>query len=120
MFRSLDVVTILVAPALPAALTVGTVYAIARLKKKKIHCISPQRLVGKGQSHDGRSHDCHMTSLVYRVSLSGQVDVACFDKTGTLTEDSLDLLGVKPCGTIGSHPFTIGGSIQDSSAVYVP
>lgn len=56
MFRSLDVVTILVAPALPAALTVGTVYAIARLKKKKIHCISPQRLVGIGQSHDG-----HMT-----------------------------------------------------------
>ena len=64
MFRSLDVVTILVAPALPAALTVGTIYAIARLKKKKIHCTSPQRLVGIGQSHDGRSHDCHMTSLV--------------------------------------------------------
>lgn len=64
MFRSLDVVTILVAPALPASLTVGTIYAIARLKKKKIYCTSPQRLVGIGQSHDGWSHDCHMTSLV--------------------------------------------------------
>ena len=43
IFRSLDVITILVPPALPAALTVGTVYAIARLKKQKISCISPQR-----------------------------------------------------------------------------
>jgi predicted P-type ATPase len=74
IFRSLDVVTILVPPALPAALTVSTVYAIARLKKQKISCISPQR-----------------------INLSGKVKLACFDKTGTLTEDSLDLLGVKSC-----------------------
>ena len=41
--RSLDIVTTVVPPALPAALTVGTVYALQRLKKQQIYCISPQR-----------------------------------------------------------------------------
>ena len=41
--RGLDIVTTVVPPALPAALTVGTVYALQRLKKHKIYCISPQR-----------------------------------------------------------------------------
>ena len=43
ILRALDVITIVVPPALPAALTVGTVYALNRLRKQKIYCISPQR-----------------------------------------------------------------------------
>lgn len=64
--RSLDLITITVPPALPAAMTVGTVFAINRLKKQRIFCISPPR-----------------------VNVSGRVQLMVFDKTGTLTEDGL-------------------------------
>ncbi|KAF2755870.1 hypothetical protein EJ05DRAFT_467292 [Pseudovirgaria hyperparasitica] len=70
--RALDLITIVVPPALPATLTIGTNFALSRLKQKKIFCISPQR-----------------------VNVGGKVDVVCFDKTGTLTEDGLDVLGVR-------------------------
>lgn len=43
ILRAFDVITIIVPPTLPAALTVGTIYALARLRKNKIYCISPQR-----------------------------------------------------------------------------
>ncbi|XP_075427186.1 putative cation-transporting ATPase 13A4 isoform X2 [Ascaphus truei] len=61
--------------ALPAALTVGVLYAQIRLKKQGIFCISPQR-----------------------ISVCGQLNLICFDKTGTLTEDGLDLWGIVPSG----------------------
>jgi cation-transporting P-type ATPase 13A2 len=64
--RSLDLITITVPPALPAAMTCGTVFAITRLKRSKIFCISPPR-----------------------VNLAGRVTTFAFDKTGTLTEDGL-------------------------------
>ncbi|KAF2095169.1 hypothetical protein NA57DRAFT_68149 [Rhizodiscina lignyota] len=70
--RALDLITIVVPPALPATLTIGTNFALSRLKQKKIFCISPQR-----------------------VNVGGKLDVICFDKTGTLTEDGLDVLGVR-------------------------
>ncbi|KAK9242935.1 hypothetical protein V1506DRAFT_516715 [Lipomyces tetrasporus] len=70
-FRSLDLITIVVPPALPATLTIGTNIALSRLKKRDIFCISPNR-----------------------VNVGGKLDVVCFDKTGTLTEDGLDVLGV--------------------------
>ncbi|RMZ86151.1 hypothetical protein DV737_g202, partial [Chaetothyriales sp. CBS 132003] len=70
--RALDLITIVVPPALPATLTIGTNFALARLKKSHIFCISPQR-----------------------VNVAGKLDVVCFDKTGTLTEDGLDVLGVR-------------------------
>jgi cation-transporting ATPase 13A3/4/5 len=44
ILRCLDIVTIVVPPALPAAMTVGTYYAQNRLKKAGIFCISPQRI----------------------------------------------------------------------------
>src|SRR6195952_2568188 len=69
--RALDLITIVVPPALPATLTIGTNFALQRLKAKKIFCISPQR-----------------------VNVGGKLDVVCFDKTGTLTEEGLDVLGV--------------------------
>ncbi|KIM94990.1 hypothetical protein OIDMADRAFT_171985 [Oidiodendron maius Zn] len=70
--RALDLITIVVPPALPATLTIGTNFALARLRKKEIFCISPQR-----------------------VNVGGKLDIICFDKTGTLTEDGLDVLGVR-------------------------
>lgn len=41
--RALDLITIVVPPALPATLTIGTNFALSRLKLKNIFCISPQR-----------------------------------------------------------------------------
>ena len=70
--RALDLITIVVPPALPATLSIGTNFALSRLKQKQIFCISPQR-----------------------VNVGGKLDVICFDKTGTLTEDGLDVLGVR-------------------------
>uniref|UniRef100_A0A8D0AWJ0 Polyamine-transporting ATPase 13A3 n=1 Tax=Sander lucioperca TaxID=283035 RepID=A0A8D0AWJ0_SANLU len=70
--KSLDIITITVPPALPAAMTAGIVYAQRRLKHLGIFCISPQR-----------------------INICGQINLVCFDKTGTLTEDGLDLWGVQ-------------------------
>ncbi|KAM4888816.1 polyamine-transporting ATPase 13A3 isoform 3-T7 [Thomomys bottae] len=72
IIESLDIITITVPPALPAAMTAGIVYAQRRLKKVGIFCISPQR-----------------------INICGQLNLVCFDKTGTLTEDGLDLWGIQ-------------------------
>nr|XP_054590406.1 polyamine-transporting ATPase 13A3 isoform X3 [Nothobranchius furzeri] len=72
IIESLDIVTITVPPALPAAMTAGVVYAQRRLKRAGVFCISPQR-----------------------INMCGQLNLVCFDKTGTLTEDGLDLWGVQ-------------------------
>ncbi|EGT45878.1 hypothetical protein CAEBREN_18457 [Caenorhabditis brenneri] len=67
IIRSLDIITIVVPPALPAAMSVGIINANNRLRKKKIFCTSPTT-----------------------INVCGQINVSCFDKTGTLTEDGLD------------------------------
>uniref|UniRef100_A0A672GJG1 ATPase 13A3 n=1 Tax=Salarias fasciatus TaxID=181472 RepID=A0A672GJG1_SALFA len=72
IIESLDIITITVPPALPAAMTAGIVYAQRRLKNIGIFCISPQR-----------------------INICGQINLVCFDKTGTLTEDGLDLWGIQ-------------------------
>ncbi|KAI5293988.1 hypothetical protein KEM52_004903 [Ascosphaera acerosa] len=72
LMRALDLITIVIPPALPATLSIGTNFAISRLKKQKIFCISPQR-----------------------VNVGGMLNIVCFDKTGTLTEDGLDIFGVR-------------------------
>ncbi|XP_061622793.1 cation-transporting ATPase 13A2 isoform X3 [Phyllopteryx taeniolatus] len=71
VIRVLDIVTIVVPPALPAVITVGSIYAQHRLKKQGIFCISPPR-----------------------INVCGKVSLFCFDKTGTLTEEGLDVWGV--------------------------
>ncbi|XP_054464832.1 cation-transporting ATPase 13A2 [Anoplopoma fimbria] len=78
VIRSLDIVTIAVPPALPAAITTGTIYAQRRLKRGGIFCISPPR-----------------------INICGKVSLFCFDKTGTLTEEGLDVWGVMEGGTAG-------------------
>ncbi|XP_041804878.1 probable cation-transporting ATPase 13A3 [Chelmon rostratus] len=72
IIESLDIITITVPPALPAAMTAGIVFAQRRLKRIGIFCISPQR-----------------------INMCGQLNLVCFDKTGTLTEDGLDLWGIQ-------------------------
>ena len=47
--RALDLITVTVPPALPAAMSCGIVFAINRLKKKQIFCISPPRINMAGQ-----------------------------------------------------------------------
>ena len=90
MVRALDLITIVVPPALPATLTIGTNFALNRLKKKQIFCISPQRYAL------GNSRQITSVKLIaFRVNVGGKLDVICFDKTGTLTEDGLDVLGVR-------------------------
>ncbi|XP_046673122.1 polyamine-transporting ATPase 13A3-like isoform X2 [Homalodisca vitripennis] len=71
--EALDLITIVVPPALPAAMTVGRMYAQSRLKHNHIYCISPRT-----------------------INVSGSINCVCFDKTGTLTEDGLDMWGVIP------------------------
>ncbi|XP_039197442.1 probable cation-transporting ATPase 13A5 isoform X1 [Crotalus tigris] len=71
---ALLLLTVPIPPVLPAALTTSIVYAQRRLTRRKIFCISPQR-----------------------INICGQVNLVCFDKTGTLTEDGLDLWGALPC-----------------------
>ncbi|GFS05908.1 cation-transporting ATPase [Elysia marginata] len=90
ILRVLDIVTVVVPPALPAAMTVGTVYAQNRLKKSKIFCISPPR-----------------------INFCGRINVFCFDKTGTLTEDGLDMWGVVPVeDTHFRHPIPNPATLQ--------
>jgi hypothetical protein len=57
LLRTLDIITIVVPPALPAAMTAGTVYSQNRLKKLGIFCISPPR-----------------------INVCGKVKLVCFDK----------------------------------------
>ena len=91
--RALDLITIVVPPALPATLTIGTNFALSRLKGKQIFCISPQR-----------------------VNVGGKLDVICFDKTGTLTEDGLDVLGVR----VAQRPSNRFSDILTYSGSVVP
>ncbi|KIW71556.1 hypothetical protein, variant [Phialophora macrospora] len=91
--RALDLITIVVPPALPATLTIGTNFALSRLRKQQIFCISPQR-----------------------VNVAGKLDVVCFDKTGTLTEDGLDVLGVR----LVQHPEIRFGDILEEARELLP
>ncbi|XP_036900998.1 polyamine-transporting ATPase 13A2 isoform X8 [Sturnira hondurensis] len=55
--RALDLVTVVVPPALPAAMTVCTLYAQSRLQRQGIFCIHP-----------------------LRINLGGKLQLVCFDK----------------------------------------
>ncbi|XP_018016585.1 polyamine-transporting ATPase 13A3 isoform X2 [Hyalella azteca] len=78
IFNSLDLLTFVIPPILPATMTAINVWAQRRLKKNNIYCVSSNY-----------------------ISLAGPVDVVCFDKTGTLTEDDLELACVVPCSEDG-------------------
>lgn len=94
ILRALDLITIVVPPALPATLTIGTNFALNRLRQKNIFCIAPMR-----------------------VNIGGKLDVVCFDKTGTLTEEGLDIMGVHISNSIPDrkeHQFSeLFGTVQN-------
>merc|ERR1719282_363685 len=93
IFEVFDLITIVVPPALPAAMTLGIVLANQRLIPANIFCISPRT-----------------------INVAGAVDCTCFDKTGTITEDGMDMWGavaslrgmsrmvVDSAKTVGWHP----------------
>jgi len=56
---SLDLITIVVPPALPAAMTSGIMYAQGRLRNQNIFCTSPAR-----------------------INIAGKLKLFCFDKVG--------------------------------------
>jgi len=93
VIRALDLITVVVPPALPATLAIGTSFAVARLRKAGIFCISPNR-----------------------VNVAGKVNVVCFDKTGTLTEDGLDILGARALERDGRRFREIAEDVLDIPA----
>ena len=95
ILRAFDIITIVVPPALPATLTIGTSFSLNRLKKKGIFCIAPTR-----------------------VNVGGKVDLMCFDKTGTLTEDGLDVLGVHISEPSEQNTFILGGLKQNVNDIF--
>lgn len=64
VIRALDLVTVVVPPALPAAMTVCTLYAQSRLRTQGIFCIHP-----------------------LRINLGGKLRLVCFDKVGPGWQD---------------------------------
>ena len=90
MFEVLDLITIAVPPALPAAMTICIVMANKRLIPKNIFCISPRT-----------------------INVAGAVDCTCFDKTGTITEDGMDMWGVVPASRGLDRLDSAGGEEAD-------
>ncbi|KAH9529860.1 hypothetical protein DERF_003718 [Dermatophagoides farinae] len=73
--------------SLPAAMTIGVVFAQSRLRESEIFCISPRS-----------------------INISGCINCVCFDKTGTLTEDDLSFSEIVP---INKTLNRFGSSIID-------
>lgn len=73
IIKLIDIILIAVPPALPVSMTFGIIYALERLNKKKIFCISQNKVI-----------------------TGGIIEFACFDKTGTLTEDYMDFYCIVP------------------------
>ena len=90
VFKFLDLVTIAIPPSLPAAMNVGISFALDRLKKKNIFCISPPRVI-----------------------VGGRVNMVCMDKTGTITEDTMEFIGFKPCSEGTFHPISVNANNKD-------
>jgi P-type E1-E2 ATPase len=80
-------------------MTAGTAFAISRLKKNKIYCISPPR-----------------------VNVSGRVNMMVFDKTGTLTEDGLQVYGFRGVqeAIINQRKKHIFGNFTNDCRAYQP
>uniref|UniRef100_A0A7N6B4I5 P-type ATPase A domain-containing protein n=1 Tax=Anabas testudineus TaxID=64144 RepID=A0A7N6B4I5_ANATE len=105
--ESLDIITITVPPALPAAMTAGIVYAQRRLKRAGIFCISPQRINMCGQLN----LVCFDKSDATKESLVGSTFVACMVTCHSLTKidgklsgDPLDLKMFGATGWILEEP----------------
>lgn len=93
-----------VPPALPATLSIGTSFALNRLRRSGVFCISPNR-----------------------INVAGKINICCFDKTGTLTEDGLDILGVRALdrhsgtrfGELLDNPYDLPGPVGREKATFL-
>lgn len=88
-----DLVTVVVPPALPAILAVGTSITILRLKRRQITTTFPAKL-----------------------NICGRLDVFCFDKTGTLTEEGLDICAVVGTKIPDSSDSSSGETSEETSS----
>ena len=89
--RALDLFTVIVPPAIHTVMSIGTIFAMNRLKEKdRIYCISPPR-----------------------INVASRIDLICFDKTGTLTEEGLDVKAVLPAGPLNGN-VSFGPQCQTS------
>jgi len=93
IIRALDLITIVVPPALPATMSIGTSFAISKLKELNIFCISPNHVI-----------------------VGGKLNLICFDKTGTLTENGLCVHGVhymeqNKTSSLSSSPDSLNGKM---------
>ncbi|KAI9502156.1 hypothetical protein BX070DRAFT_214319 [Coemansia spiralis] len=70
VFYGVFAIAQLLSPLLPAAMVIGQSVAAARLRKKQIFCVDPQRIM-----------------------TAGKIQIFCFDKTGTLTKEGLEFFG---------------------------
>lgn len=67
----IDILLTSLPPGLPLCLLIGISFAVKKLKKKNIYCLSP-----------------------FLMNAAGRVKTFCFDKTGTLTGSSMEFAGV--------------------------
>ncbi|KAF9519133.1 hypothetical protein BS47DRAFT_1375107 [Hydnum rufescens UP504] len=88
LVRALDLVTIVVPPALPATLSIGTTFAINRLRKLGIFCISPNRINIAGR-----------INVIYGLDILG---VRCLDRSGDLFGELIT--DVHDLPTVGGTP----------------
>lgn len=68
VIRSLDIYTVVVPPALPAAMTIGIVHSMERLKRLKIYCTCQSR-----------------------INVAGKVKLVCFDKVSLLVKNLINI-----------------------------
>ena len=90
-----DILTTVVPPVLPLALSVALSVSFVRLQQQRISCINPARILG-----------------------AGRCNLAAFDKTGTLTEDRLRLAGVCPMRVNNEGMPALGLLQQDIPLMY--
>ena len=95
--RAMNMITIAVPAALPAAMSVGIVFAMTRLRSKNIFCISPPR-----------------------INLAGQIDTFVFDKTGTLTAEGLTVLGFRPTARGQAQDFSSFANFTADATTLTP
>lgn len=68
----------------------GVSFAIEKLRKNKIFCISPPKII-----------------------MSGRINTVCFDKTGTLTEEKVILKGIVENSVLTLNVSEISKELRD-------
>jgi cation-transporting ATPase 13A2 len=87
LLRAADLITIVVPPALPIVLTIGSYSSLRRLKERGVYCSAPQRFVFLSSTL------CNPACR--RIIQAGKVSIVCFDKTGTLTAKSMTVASAR-------------------------